>query len=457
MAQTNQQESAWTVDSSPSLQSVTLANLRKITQIENFSEEQIFEMEVVGNVLPFKANNYVIEQLIDWDNVPGDSMFNLTFPQKHMLKTEHYDMMASVLKNDPDRKQIQEMANKIRLELNPHPAGQMELNVPMLKDGTKLYGMQHKYKETTLFFPSQGQTCHAYCSFCFRWPQFVGMDEMKFAMKEGDDLAQYVREHPEISDILFTGGDPMIMKASLFATYIDKILDANLPNLKTIRIGTKALSYWPYKFTSDSDSEETLETFRRIKSKGIHVALMGHFNHLAELKTDSVKLAIEKVRETGVQIRTQSPLLTNINDDANMWAQMWQKQVELGCVPYYMFVVRDTGAQHYFGVSLVKAHEIFQQAIQKVSGLARTVRGPSMSATPGKVQVDGVAEINGTKVIILRMLQGRNPKWVNRPFFAKYDENAIWLDDLKPAFEDKFFFEDELKQIKEQKFKNMNS
>ena len=457
MAQTNQQESAWTVDSSPSLQSVTLANLRKITQIENFSEEQIFEMEVVGNVLPFKANNYVIEQLIDWDNVPGDSMFNLTFPQKHMLKTEHYDMMASVLKNDPDRKQIQEMANKIRLELNPHPAGQMELNVPMLKDGTKLYGMQHKYKETTLFFPSQGQTCHAYCSFCFRWPQFVGMDEMKFAMKEGDDLAQYVREHPEISDILFTGGDPMIMKASLFATYIDKILDANLPNLKTIRIGTKALSYWPYKFTSDSDSEETLETFRRIKSKGIHVALMGHFNHLAELKTDSVKLAIEKVRETGVQIRTQSPLLTNINDDADMWAQMWQKQVELGCIPYYMFVVRDTGAQHYFGVSLVKAHEIFQQAIQKVSGLARTVRGPSMSATPGKVQVDGVAEINGTKVIVLRMLQGRNPEWVNRPFFAKYDENAIWLDDLKPAFEDKFFFEDELNQIKEQKMKNMNS
>ena len=457
MAQSNQQESVWTVNSSPSLQSVTLANLRKLPQIENFSEEQIFEMEVVGNVLPFKANNYVIEQLIDWDNVPGDSMFNLTFPQKHMLKTEHYDMMASVLKNDPDRKQIQEMANKIRLELNPHPAGQMELNVPMLKDGTKLYGMQHKYKETTLFFPSQGQTCHAYCSFCFRWPQFVGMDEMKFAMKEGDDLAQYVREHPEISDILFTGGDPMIMKASLFATYIDKILDANLPNLKTIRIGTKALSYWPYKFTSDSDSEETLETFRRIKSKGIHVALMGHFNHLTELKTDSVKLAIEKVRDTGAQIRTQSPLLTNINDDADMWAQMWQKQVELGCIPYYMFVVRDTGAQHYFGVSLVKAHEIFQQAIQKVSGLARTVRGPSMSATPGKVQVDGVAEINGTKVIVLRMLQGRNPEWVNRPFFAKYDENAIWLDDLKPAFEDKFFFEDELKQIKEQKTKNMNS
>ena len=458
MAQTtNPQESLWGVDSSPAIKSYTLSNLRKIPQIEKFTEEQIFEMEVVAQVLPFKANNYVIEQLIDWDNVPGDSMFNLTFPQKHMLKSEHYDMMASVLKNNPAPKEIKAMADKIRLELNPHPAGQMELNVPMLKDGTKLYGMQHKYKETTLFFPSQGQTCHAYCSFCFRWPQFVGMDEMKFAMQEGDDLAQYVKEHPEISDILFTGGDPMIMPAKIFSTYIDKILDADLPNLKTIRIGTKALSYWPYKFISDDDAEETLETFRRVNSKGIHLAIMGHFNHLAELKTGAVKLAIKNVRETGAQIRTQSPLLTNINDDADMWAEMWQKQVELGCIPYYMFVVRDTGAQHYFGVPLVKAHKIFQQAIQKVSGLGRTVRGPSMSATPGKVQIDGVAEVNGTKVMVFRMLQGRNPEWVNRPFFAKYDENAIWLDDLKPAFEDKFFFEDELNEIKDQKMKNMNS
>ena len=178
---------------------------------------------------------------------------------------------------------------------------------------------------------------------------------------------------------------------------------------------------------------------------------MAHFNHLVELKTGSVKQAIKKMRETGAQIRTQSPLLTHINDDANMWAQMWQKQVELGCIPYYMFVVRDTGAQDYFGVPLVRAHQIFKTAIEQVSGLARTVRGPSMSATPGKVQMDGVGQINGQKVMVLRMLQGRDPKWVNQPFFAKYDENAIWLDDLKPAFDEKFFFEDGLKAIKEKK------
>ena len=451
MAQTPQnQESVWSVDESPSIKSYTLANLRKLPQIEKFSEQEIFEMEVVGNVLPFKANNYVVEQLIDWNNTQNDSIFALTFPQKGMLKSEHFDQMAEVIKRG-DRKEIQETANTIRLQLNPHPAGQMELNVPTLKDGTKLYGMQHKYNETVLFFPSQGQTCHAYCTFCFRWPQFVGMDEMKFAMQEGEALAQYVKEHPEISDILFTGGDPMIMKASLFAAYIDKLLDADLPNLKTIRIGTKALSYWPYKVLTDKDADETLDTFRRIVSKGKHLAIMAHFNHLVELKTGSVKQAIKKMRETGAQIRTQSPLLTHINDDANMWAQMWQKQVDLGCIPYYMFVVRDTGAQHYFGVPLVRAHEIFRNAIKQVSGLARTVRGPSMSATPGKVQIDGVAQVNDQKVMVFRMLQGRDPEWVNKPFFAKYDENAIWLDDLKPAFEEKFFFEDGLKAIKEKK------
>ncbi|MGD8708472.1 MAG: lysine 2,3-aminomutase [Nitrosopumilaceae archaeon] len=438
------QETVW--DEKPSLKSYTLANFREIPQIQKLTEQEQFDMEVVGNVLPFKANNYVIEQLIDWNNIPNDPMYVLTFPQKGMLKQDHFEKMANTLKKNSDKKEIANVANEIRLQLNPHPAGQMELNVPTLKDGTKLYGMQHKYKETCLFFPSQSQTCHAYCSFCFRWPQFVGMDEMKFAMKEGEQLVQYLIEHPEITDVLFTGGDPMIMKAKMFSKYIETLIEAKLPNLKTIRIGTKSLSYWPYKFLTDDDSDLMLDIFRKVTKSGLHLAFMAHFNHLTELSTDSVKRAIQEVRATGAQIRTQSPLLAHINDDADMWAKMWTKQVQLGCVPYYMFVVRDTGAQHYFGVPLAKAQEIFRNAYKQVSGLGRTVRGPSMSATPGKVQVDGVVNVNGQKVFSLRFLQGRNEDWVSRPFFAKYDENAIWLDDLKPAFEEKFFFEDELEQ-----------
>ncbi len=444
------QESIWD-NGSPSLKSYTLSNFRTLPQIQKLGEDAQFEMEVVGNVLPFKANNYVIEQLIDWNNIPNDPIFVLTFPQRGMLKPEHYEKMETALKNNADKKEIASIANEIRLQLNPHPAGQMELNVPALSDGTKLYGMQHKYKETCLFFPSQSQTCHAYCSFCFRWPQFVGMDEMKFAMQEGAQLAQYVSEHPEISDILFTGGDPMIMRAKIFGKYIDTLIDAKLPNLKTIRIGTKALAYWPYKFLTDPDAQEMLDIFRKITDNGIHLAFMSHFNHLNELSTAVVKDAIKAVRATGAQIRTQSPLLAHINDDAEMWAKMWQKQVDLGCIPYYMFVVRDTGAQHYFGVSLDKACDIFTHAYSLVSGLARTVRGPSMSATPGKVHVLGTATINDQKVYALRFLQGRNPDWVKEIFFAKYDKDAIWLDDLKPAFGDKFFFTDELERFKSSK------
>ena len=437
-------ETVW--DESPSLKSYTLANFRDLPQMQGLSEERQFEMEVVGNVLPFKANNYVVEQLIDWNNVPDDPIYVLTFPQRGMLRPRHFEQMAAALKGGADKKEVAEVANEIRLQLNPHPAGQMEMNVPSLSDGTRLYGMQHKYKETCLFFPSQSQTCHAYCSFCFRWPQFVGMDEMKFAMKEGDELVRYVTEHPEITDILFTGGDPMIMKARIFKTYIDALLEADIPNLRTIRIGTKSLAYWPYKFLTDGDAPDMLELFSRVTRKGLHLAFMAHFNHVTELSTGSVRAAIREVRKTGAEIRTQSPLLAHINDDAGMWSEMWRRQVQLGCVPYYMFVVRDTGAQHYFGVPLVRAYEIFRDAYMRTSGLCRTVRGPSMSATPGKVMIDGTPTINGRRVMSFRFIQGRNPDWVQRPFYAEYDENAIWLDDLRPAYGDRFFFADELEQ-----------
>ena len=114
-----------------------------------------------------------------------------------------------------------------------------------------------------------------------------------------------------------------------------------------------------------------------------------------------------------------------------------------------MFVERDTGPKNYFEVPLATAAEIFRTAYKRVSGLARTVRGPSMSATPGKVVVDGVAEVYGQKVFVLKFIQGREPDWVGRPFFARYDPEATWLDDLRPAFGQKrFFFEQVLRQIR---------
>jgi KamA family protein len=425
----------------PSYCAYRLRNFRDLPQIQLLSSEEQFAIEVVAQILPFKTNNYVVEQLINWDDVPQDPIFLLNFPQREMLLPHHFEEMADLLRSGADKHRIEQAAERIRLQLNPHPAGQLNHNVPMLAE-TRLTGMQHKYAETVLFFPRDGQTCHAYCTFCFRWPQFVGMDELRFAMREKELLVEYVRAHPEVTDVLFTGGDPMTMCTQKLAHYLDPLLEARLPNLRTIRIGTKALSYWPYRFLNDDD---VLALFRRITGAGVHLAVMAHFNHPRELSTDAVKEAIARIRETGAEIRTQAPLLRNINDRPEVWSEMWQQQVQLGCIPYYMFVARDTGAQHYFSVPLVRAWEIFRDAYQHVGGLARTVRGPSMSADPGKVEILGVTKVAGKKVIALRMLQGRNPDWVMRPFFARYDAKATWLSDLRPAFgEKRFFFEEEL-------------
>ena len=141
-------------------------------------------------------------------------------------------------------------------------------------------------------------------------------------------------------------------------------------------------------------------------------------------------------------------MLGHINDDADVLARMWRRQAQLGCIPYYLFVARDTGAKRYFELPLERCWELFRDAYKQVSGVARTVRGPSMSATPGKVQVLGVTEAAGERVFVLRMLQGRNPDWVARPFFAKYDPKATWLDELTPAFgEPEFFYDAELREL----------
>lgn len=192
---------------------------------------------------------------------------------------------------------------------------------------------------------------------------------------------------------------------------------------------------------------QLLQLFRDVVQSGKHLAFMAHFNHPQELKSEAVQEAIDRIRKTGAQIRTQSPLLAHINDHSETWAELWNEQTRLGCIPYYMFIARDTGAQHYFGVPLARAGDIFKNAYTKVSGLSRTARGPSMSATPGKVQILGVSEIQGEKVFVMQFLQGRNPHWVRQPFFAKYNEEAAWLDELEPFGRKNFFFEEESEAI----------
>jgi len=423
-------------------------NFRSIGQLASMPRGITRGIDIAAVVFPFRVNNYVVDELIDWQKIPDDPIFRLTFPQLGMLEETDREGIEGLFAINAPPSDIRRAAERIQVRLNPHPAGQLQLNVPV-EDGKVYYGMQHKYRETVLYFPSQGQNCHAYCSYCFRWAQFTGIDGLKFMNKRPQDLAEYLDRHPEVTDVLYTGGDPLTMSTRLIRRYVAPLLDRKREGLSTIRFGSKALAYWPYRFLTDRDADDLLRLFEQIVAGGLHLAIMAHFSHPRELETPAVQAAIKRILATGAQIRCQAPLVRHVNDKPEIWSDMWRKQVTLGAVPYYMFVPRDTGPQHYFEVPLVDAFRIFSKAYRRVSGLCRTVRGPSMSATPGKVLIDGITDIGGERVFVLKFIQGREPEWVNRIFFARYDETAAWLDDLQPAFGEKqFFFKPGLRLLK---------
>lgn len=418
----------------------TTKHLPDLARRAGLGERERLAIQAVGAVLPFRTNEYVLENLIDWSAAPDDPIFRLVVPQPDMLPRADVEQVSSLLRDGAAREELRAVVHEIRMRLNPHPAGQLALNIPAMGD-EPLPGVQHKYPETVLIFPKQGQTCHAYCTYCFRWAQFVDEPDLKMATADIERVVEYLRQHREVTGVLVTGGDPMIMGAEVLRRYVEPLLGPGLDHLESVRIGTKSLSYWPQRYVTDPDADETLRLFERVVASGRNLALMAHFSHPRELEPPLVAEATRRIGGTGAVIRTQAPIIRTINDDPRVWARMWRRQVAMGMIPYYMFVERDTGPQDYFAVPLARCHEIFRDAYRSVSGLARTVRGPSMSATPGKVCVDGVAEVAGRAVFVLHMIQARDPSLVGKPFFATFDPDATWISDLRPEFADAFPFE----------------
>lgn len=399
-------------------------------------------IQVVSRVLPFRTNEYVLRELIDWSALPDDPVFQLTFPQRGMLDPADYAEVRDLLARDAPREEVTLAANRIRRSLNPHPNGQKQYNVPRL-DGRELPGLQHKYRETVLFFPTPGQTCHAYCTYCFRWAQFVHLPDLKFEASETDGLVAYLARHPDVSDVLVTGGDPLVMSSHILRRYLEPLLAPELAHVRNLRIGTKAVSYWPQRFVTDPDADDLLRLFEEIVASGRHLAVMAHYSHPVELAPPIAREAVRRIRATGAEIRVQSPVVRHVNDRPEDWIELCNTAVHLGMIPYYLFVERDTGPKRYFELPLVETHRIFVETFRRLSGLARTLRGPIMSATPGKVRILGPASVAGKDVLVLDYLQARDPARVGRPFFAELDPRATWFDQLRPAFEhDRELFEE---------------
>ena len=130
-------------------------------------------------------------------------------------------------------------------------------------------------------FPKQGQTCHAYCTYCFRWAQFVDEPDLKMATADLGRVIGYLRQHREVTSVLITGGDPMIMGATVLRRYIEPLLEPGLEHIESIRIGSKSLAYWPQRFVTDPDADDTLRLFEQVVASGRSLAFMAHFSHPA--------------------------------------------------------------------------------------------------------------------------------------------------------------------------------
>ncbi len=101
------------------------------------------------------------------------------------------------------------------------------------------------------------------------------MNDLKFATEESSKFQRYLASKKDVTDVLITGGDPMVMSAKNLAAYIEPLLIPELEHIRNIRIGTKSVAYWPYKFVTDKDADDILRLFEKVNKAGKHLGGYG--------------------------------------------------------------------------------------------------------------------------------------------------------------------------------------
>lgn len=390
------------------------------------AEQEIFD--VLTQVFHFKTNEYVLKHLIDWSRVPDDPIYKLNFLNPQMLSEEVYQSLWAAHKRGDNS-----VAKNIRQQKQARVNVHADL-IPGFKT-PNLWGVYHPFKTLINLFPApMEKTCHAYCSYCFRWKQFVPLDtpESDFTYTDPQTPIPYLRANPEITDVLFTGADPLVLPAQLIRQFVEPVLAVD--TLKVVRISSKSLAWWPYRFTTDKDADDLLRVFETIVSQGKHLNFCAHFTHVRELENPVVQEAIRRIQNTGAIIRCQGPIVEGINDTAQDWIDLWSAQVALGMIPYYMFIEADHNNEASFRIPLAKAFNVFQTARSNTTALARTARGPVFMNDIHRIQLDGVVELNNEKFFALKCLQSPYTQMEGQIRLIPYDEKTRSIDNLIEMF-----------------------
>lgn len=350
-----------------------VTDIDKVTQLPETERKRLKQ---ITEKFVFRVNDYYLN-LIDW-NDPNDPIRKLVIPNTGELK-EYGRWDAS----DEDTNYV----------------------VP---------GCQHKYSSTALLIVSE--VCGAYCRYCFRKRLF--RNDVKEAMSDVNPGLTYIAEHPEINNVLLTGGDSLILATPKLRMILQRLRD--IPHVKIIRLGSKLPVFNPMRIYED---ELLLETIREFSTPDHRIYVMAHINHPREI-TEEAKRGFQALHEAGAVVVNQTPVLRGINDNADVLGELLDKLSWAGVTPYYFFINRPVAGNSGFVLSLKDAYQLVEEAKAKTSGLGKRVR-LSMSHTSGKIEI--LAIENGKAY--LKYHQSRDGNY-GKFMVLDCPDHAAWFDDL---------------------------
>ncbi len=348
----------------------------RLDQVPQLSGKEREGLEKVNEKFVFRSNEYY-QSLIDWED-PNDPIRRIVIPE------------------------VQELGDWGQLD-----ASNEERYTPVK-------GLEHKYSSTALLLVNE--VCAAYCRFCFRKRLF--MDENDEVTKDISEGLRYIREHREISNVLLTGGDPLIMSTSKLAPIIEKLRQVD--HVQIIRIGTKIPAFNPFRIIDDPSLLEMIQKYSTDEKK---IYIMAHFNHPRELTGEAIK-GLNLLMRAGAIVVNQTPLIRGVNDDPDILSKLFNKLSYIGVPPYYVFLCRPTLGNEPYALPVEKGYQIFENARKKCSGLAKRAR-LVMSHETGKVEVLAVTRDK----VYFKYLRAAHPD--NGIRFLEFPRNpdAFWLDD----------------------------
>ncbi len=285
-------------------------------------------------------------------------------------------------------------------------------------DNTVVVGMQHKYRQTALVLTTN--QCSMYCRHCFR-KRMVGSNADEIAHHIGEMVA-YVASHPEIDNVLLSGGDALINENERLRQYLEAF--SGIAHLDYIRIGTRVPVVLPQRILRDHALLELLERYNRRKQ----IIIVTHFNHPHEL-TQEARCAVQALLGIGCPVRNQTVLLKGINDDPRVLSELMNGLTSAGVLPYYLFQCRPAmGVKHQFQVPLLKGQRIVDEAKKDMNGQAKQFRYV-MSHMTGKIEILGRPD---GEEMLFKYHQAKYERDASRFFSMKLAEDQCWLPEKIP-------------------------